>query len=118
MSDLRTITIGAFQGDLMVRRITRLPDGARFVARNGPIIVAHSQIGHHHIIDDGGYARYYATVDAMVSVVEIDSMVTLVHRRDVGAHESLCLAAPTPGTLWEFRRQREMSPKGWRRVED
>jgi hypothetical protein len=42
-------TIGA-QGDVLFRRVAKIPDNATLQQRHGAIVVAHSETGHHHVI--------------------------------------------------------------------
>ena len=79
----------AFQGDVMFRRIERLPSNAT-LQKGTEHVVAHSETGHHHVSLGGAY---YTTPDPFVAY--------------------LVTAAPV-----EIRRQREHTPEGWRRVED
>lgn len=108
-------TIGA-QGDVLFRRIEALPKGAKAEKRNGRIVVAHSETGHHHAIDDTGVVRYEVG-DSMLCYLRIDAAhADIVHHRPFDTHETLRLLGG--GAIWEVRRQEEWTPEGWRRVED
>lgn len=110
----------AAQGDLMIRRIEKLPEGITKVAsEKGFHVVAHSETGHNHVIADSPNVALYTTGDPMVSYLEViqatDATETLLeHLRGHDTHETIKI----PAGVFEIRRQREYSPQGWRRVED
>jgi hypothetical protein len=106
----------AAQGDVLFRRVENLPSGVVERARHGTIIVAHSETGHHHGIDDPS-VRFFEmlTRDPMVCFLSVDGdFADVVHARPHDTHETLRLSRGH----WEVRRQREWTPEGWRRVED
>ena len=106
--------IGA-QGDVVFRRIDKLPDGAKAVQEKGRIVVAHSETGHHHAIDDTGVVRFEAG-DPMVCYLQLaGDHCDVVHHRPFDTHETLRLLG---SGIFEVRRQREYTPQGLRRVED
>lgn len=114
--EMKRITVGAFQGDVAFIKVDKLPDNAKKVATKGPIIVAHSETGHHHTIDENGVAMFEVG-DPMVCYLQIeggDKAVT--HHRPFHTHESFLLAGGD--SVWEVRRQRESTPEGWRVVAD
>ena len=110
----------AAQGDLFIRRINSLPSGLKPMAtENGAFIVAHSETGHHHVIEARSNVTVYNTDDPLVSYLQVieatEETETLIeHLRNFDTHESIKVA---PGN-YEIRRQREYSPEGWRRVAD
>lgn len=107
--------IGA-QGDVCFRRVAALPASATAEKRKGPIVVAHSETGHHHAIDDDGVVRFDVN-DPMVCYLRIDGeFADVVHHRNFDTHATIRLEGG--GALWEVRRQEEWTPEGWRRVED
>lgn len=104
----------AAQGDVLFRRIDRVPQDARRIERRGPIVVAHSETGHHHAIDDTG-VMLYEPADPLVCYLHITGeWADVVHQRPFDAHATIRLRCG----VWEARRQREHTPEGWRRVED
>ena len=112
----------AAQGDCLFRRVSAIPAGAVEVPRKGPIIVAHSETGHHHAIESVFVRQYDVPGNSLVSYLQMDVGLTdagadVVHHRPWDTHETLRLLGK-PGDVWEVRRQREWSPEGWRRVED
>ena len=108
-----------FQGDLRIKRIDTIPANA--IADTGPEarIVAHSETGHHHILD-GDLSVFRRAGDSMTAYVEARSNIALKHLRDWDTHETLEFVGGSSAepARYECRRQREHTPEGWRRVED
>ena len=111
---MKTFNNMAAQGDVLIRRVESIPGGATRVTGRGPVVIAHSETGHHHSFDAGGNVWLYSTPDQMVSYLEVKKPAVLKHRRDFDTHEEILFDAG----VYEIRRQREWSPEGWRRVED
>ena len=110
----------AAQGDVLFRRVDRVPEGYECQPRTtGPIVVAHSETGHHHTVPGVIAALYVSRADPMVSYLMLDDVQALevTHHRPFDTHEALSLGGGK-GAVWEVRRQREHTPEGWRRVED
>ena len=103
------------QGDVLFRRIEKIPNDATKQprTRNG-IIVAHSETGHHHVILDAGVEHFRDTSNELLSYLQVDTSGDVVHLRPFDTHETMRLGAGA----WEVRIQREHAPEGWRRVED
>jgi hypothetical protein len=107
----------AAQGDVLFRRIDAVPDGVVATRTDGrPIIVARSETGHHHVIDDPAVALFVKTErDPLVCFLRVDGDFAEVrHLRLHDTHETLRLCRGA----WEVRRQREWAPEGWRGVVD
>lgn len=122
-----------FQGDMMIERVAALPSGVTELKTD---IVAHSETGHHHVVERG---RVFTRGDAMELFVQAvggpanaaskrrvearaksivdEAFIDVVHKRSYDTHETLRLLAQ-PGDVFRIRRQREHTPEGWRRVED
>jgi len=117
---MQTVTTLAAQGDVLFRRIDSLPADVVEQRRKGRLVVAHSETGHHHAVDDPAVKLFEkATRDPMVCYLQIAGEAVhcdVVHHRPHDTHETLRLLGA--GTTWEVRRQREYTPQGWRRVED
>lgn len=117
---MKTFQNQCAQGDLLIRRIEKLPNGVRPMAsEKGVFVVAHSETGHNHVIAERPNVKAYTTGDPMVSYLEVieatDTMETLLeHLRGHDTHETISI----PTGVYEIRRQREYTPEGWRRVED
>jgi hypothetical protein len=110
----------AAQGDLLIRKIDRIPPEAKPVPpQKGRYIVAHSETGHNHVIEAAPNVSLLATGDPLVTYLEVieatDRMETLIrHLRPFDTHETISIP---PGS-YEIRRQREYTPEGWRMVQD
>jgi hypothetical protein len=117
---MKTFQNCAAQGDVMLRRIDRLPAGVKpATAENGVFVVAHSETGHNHVIAERPNVRLYDSEDPFVSYLEVieatDATEALLeHLRGWDTHETIKI----PAGIFEVRRQREYTPEGWRRAQD
>lgn len=114
---MKTVKDQAAQGDLLIRRIERLPENVRpEKPNNRHFIVAHSETSHHHVVDAKPGVEYFVTDDPLVAYLRVvdQTETTLEHLRSFDTHESFLI----PGGTYEIRRQREYTPEGWRRVAD
>jgi hypothetical protein len=104
------------QGDVLFLRIEELPASAERAEVKGPIIIAHSETGHHHTAESVGVPEFWREPSDPLTCYLVDTMhpVHIVHHRPTDTHETQCL---TPGK-WMVRRQREHTPEGWRMVQD
>lgn len=107
------------QGDVFFRRVDHIPPSAILQKRTGKLLVAHSETGHHHTIDETGVCSYADPADPLVCYLQLSPVgyADVVHERAWDTHETLRLLGG-PDAVWEVRRQREWAPEGWRRVED
>lgn len=117
--EAKRVSQAAAQGDVYVRRVTEIPSGAKRAEDKGRVIVAHSETGHHHYLDAVGVERWEDPRNPLVCYLRIeggpaDGGAVLVHARSWDTHAPLHLSAGT----WEIRRQAELTPDGWRRVQD
>jgi hypothetical protein len=105
-----------FQGDLMIRRIDAVPIGMKLIPAVGEHhVLAHSETGHHHVIESRAADRFIDSANAFISCLRMLSDTELRHLRDYDTHESYALEA---GAIYEIRNQREHTPVGWRRAAD
>lgn len=108
----------SFQGDLMIRRIAKLPAGAKLrkaeAVDDAKHVLAHSETGHHHVIDSRNAQMLIDDTNAFIGYLEVMSATEIEHLRSFDRHESLIVE---PG-IYEIRRQREYVPEGWRRAAD
>ena len=117
---MKTFANQAAQGDLLLRRIEKMPEGVKLCgAHDGVYVVAHSETRHNHVIEATPSVALYSKGDPMISYLRVidscDATETILrHLRSFDTHESIIIS---PGT-YEIRRQREYTPEGWRRVED
>jgi hypothetical protein len=120
---MKTATKLIAQGDVLFRRVATIPATAVERPRSGPLVVAHSETGHHHAIDSKSVSHFEVPGDSLVCYLRLDDGlgdiggIDVVHHRAWDTHETVRLLGK-PGDVWEVRRQREWTPEGWRRVED
>ncbi len=105
-----------FQGDVAFVRLARAPKRGMEVARTTEgLIVAHSETGHHHVLEGEAKLFEAAERNPLVCFLRIDGdFGQVVHRRAFDTHETIALKKG----WWKVVRQREYTPQGWRRVED
>jgi len=105
------------QGDILIIPITYIPaDAKRAKAEEGYFIIAHSETGHHHVIDRTKVEVYEAADDAFVAYVRtFRDGAEIEHQRSFDTHETVALS---PDRLYEIRRQREYVPQGFRKAAD
>ena len=114
---MKSFNNSAAQGDCLLRRIKKLPEGIKLVeAQNGQYVVAHSETGHNHCIKERPSVKLYASVDQFRGYLEVSGYepAVLEHHRSFDTHEALEIK---PG-IYEIRRQREYTPQGFRRAAD
>lgn len=110
----------AAQGDLLLRRVDRIPVGVKpGQSEDGEYIVAHSETGHNHVIEATKNVAFYTTNDPMISYLEVieatdKTEVLLKHLRTFDTHKTIVV----PPGIYEVRRQREYVPEGWRQITD
>ena len=120
---MKTATRIAAQGDVLFYRVNEMPANAVEQKRSGPLVVAHSETGHHHAIASKAVSHFEVPGDSLVCYLRLDDGlgdlggVDVVHHRDFDTHETLRLLG-RPGDVWKVRRQREWAPEGWRAVLD
>lgn len=116
---MRTFQNFAAQGEAFIRRVETRPDNLTpIAAENGKHIVAHSETGHHHVMDAASVDLLERTTDVPKGVRILHLIVkeptALEHLRGHDTHEPIMFE---PGE-YEVRLQREYTPKGYRRVAD
>jgi len=112
---MKIVVDQAAQGELLFHKVKNIPKNLkRANAKDGRIIVGHSETGHHHSVAED-QAVMYNTENPMLSYLEVkEDHADLVHERPFDTHETLRL----PVGNYEIRRQRESAPDGWRAVRD
>lgn len=105
------------QGDLLIIPIAKIPANATAAkAEGGHYVVAHSETGHHHVIDRVRAEVFEAADDAFIAYVRtMGDGAEIVHKRDFHTHETIGLS---PNQTYEIRRQREYVPEGFRKAQD
>ena len=105
----------AAQGDLLITRIKALPEGLEPVkSDNGVHILAHSETGHHHVVEDRDISLYRPGNDEFVAYMVVNHPTVLRHERSFDTHAPLSIPAGT----YRINRQREYTPEGFRRAAD
>ena len=123
MSTNKTHTVKdvASQGDVMFIRVGSqfleeqgLPEDATF-SGDKDVIVAHSETGHHHVVEAPGPVAYHTTPNPLIAYLEVQcEFADIVHKRTDDTHEALRI----PEGTWKILRQQESTPQGWRMVQD
>lgn len=105
------------QGDLLLIPISNIPASAKpAIVEGGHYIVAHSETGHHHVIDARRAEVFEAADDKFIAYVRtLGDGAEVEHKRDYHTHETINIR---PNTTVEIRRQREYIPQGFRRAQD
>jgi len=115
--DAKATTLGA-QGEIIFERVDAIPDGFSLTQPDGKVhIVAHSETGHHHVIDAEDVERFTSKEDAMTAFLRITGTepAEIKHLRASDTHPSVFLE---PG-IWKGRIAREEDLLGEvRRVAD
>jgi hypothetical protein len=122
---MKTATDRIAQGDVLFRRVTELPKQAVKVKRKGALVVAHSETGHHHVVEQDNVTMFEIPGNSLVAYLQLEGAcevgggIDVVHQRPWDMHETVrLLGTPKGGDIFEIRRQREWAPEGWRRVAD
>ena len=107
------------QGDILMRRIDKLPDNVTEIQpENGKFVLAHSEAGHHHAVKAKKDVSFYQSAnDNMVAYLVVNNTTCLVeHERSFHTHEPF----EFDNGIFEIRRQIESddTPQGWRRAID
>jgi hypothetical protein len=101
------------QGDLNIFLIDKIPEGlTEEKPENEKHILAHSETGHHHVID-GNKVRVF-NADDFISYLDVERESNIIHLRGFDTHETVKL----PAGKYRISRQREYTPKGYRRAAD
>lgn len=112
---MKTFKTHAAQGDVLFLKIDGLPKGVQMVnPENGKVIVAHSETGHHHVMDAKTTTMYRLPEEIYEAFLVVKAPTDLSHERGFDTHESIRFE---PGT-YRVRRQREYTPEGYRRAAD
>jgi len=115
---MKTFQNRAAQGDLYLIRVDSLPANAKKVDPKGEhYIVAHSETGHHHVVEADPEVGYYVDPDNdRRAWLVVDKIIgaQLQHLRTYDTHETLLV----PKGIIELRRQVEYTPQGLRKVVD
>jgi hypothetical protein len=112
----------AAQGDLLITRVQEIPEDAvlQTPEDEGVYIVAHSETGHHHVIESDPVEYFWAKssndedFEGQVAYLRVNEPVTLRHLRSFDTHAPIQIS---PG-IFRLNQQREYTPEGLRRAVD
>lgn len=112
---MKTVHYMAAQGDLLIIKTDAIPKTAKAsTAENGKHILAHSETGHHHVIDSRSAQLLIDETNEFIAYLQVKEDAEVIHERSFDTHETLRL----PAGNYEIRRQREYTPEGFRRAAD
>lgn len=114
---MKTFEKMAAQGDLLITKIDRLPDGVVPVEpEDGVFVLAHSETGHNHVMERTSVKAYGVTDDRKLfeMFIEVDAPTPIEHLRSFDTHEAIMV----PPGVYRINRQREYTPEGYRRAAD
>lgn len=78
------------------------------------VIVTHSESGHHHVIERSKVVQMLISkTNAFIGKLKLEDATTIEHLRSFDTHEAITL----PKNVG-FKRQREYTPKGYRKAQD
>lgn len=124
---MKTFQKQAAQGDMLITRIEKLPEGVTFVnPENGKFVLAHSETGHNHsVLAQEGVKLYSNDNNPFIAYLVVENKITafVEHERTFHTHETIAFVAPSGAPadgkqFYEIRRQREYTPEGFRRAQD
>lgn len=119
MEEVKNIGDVAAQGELLIRMVDELPEGATpMKAENGLLIAGHSETGHHHAFDESPNVQLFAANDnkGTLFVVVKNEPAVLKHHRNYDTHNP-----------WKLRegvhkitpsRESDGTLEGWQRALD
>lgn len=114
---MKTFKKYAAQGDIFITRIDALPPNlVSAKPEAGNYIVAHSETGHHHVMDAERVTMYRLPEEIYECFLVVEEPTPLTHLRSFDTHESIMFERG----VYNIRRQRERAytPEGWRRAAD
>ncbi len=105
------------QGDILIIPISAVPANAKAAKADGThYIIAHSETGHHHVIDRFKAEVFEAADNAFIAYIRtMGDGAAIEHQRPFDTHETVALS---PNQTYEIRRQREYVPEGFRKAQD
>jgi len=105
----------AAQGDLLITRVDVMPDGLdQKNDVDGKHILAHSETGHHHVVEARCVDLYQPANDDFVGYIQVKEPCQIIHLRSWDTHAPIALDKGT----YRINRQREYTPDGYRRAAD
>lgn len=106
------------QGDMLIRRVDRLPEGFKRCDSSGEFILTHSESGHHHVVREQEGVTFYANDNnPMIAYLVVNNpkeTCFVEHKRNYDTHKPYQFK----DGVYEIRRQIESTPEGFRRALD
>lgn len=109
----------AAQGDMLMRRIDKLPDGVKLDnGTDGDFVLAHSETGHSHVVRKQDGVQFFANDNnPMIAYLVVNNPKEecfVEHKRKFDTHKPFQFN----NGIYEIRRQIESTPEGFRRALD
>jgi hypothetical protein len=103
-------------GEVIIKKVTSIPSGAKLVGKGNKVIVGHSESGHHHVLEaEQGVEIKMYEIDGK-TYLDIPSKSDLVHQKSSENHKTQTFA---PGIyIREIRQSYSYASKQMRRVID
>lgn len=116
---MKTFNLMAAQGDFIIMRIDEVPANVvPYEVENGKYVVAHSETGHDHVMDDLHVTAFKPknvdNKDLFELFLNVKKDTVIEHLRSFDTHEALKVA---PGN-YVVKRQREYVAEGFRKAAD
>lgn len=112
---MKTFKTQAAQGDMLIRRIDKLPKGLeKAEPENGVFVLAHSETGHNHVVMERNAQLLIDKTNEFIAYLEVTEPSEIEHLRSYDTHETILVDKG----VYEIRRQREYIAEGFRKAQD
>lgn len=103
-------------GEVIMKKVESLPEGAKLVEKGQKIIVGHSETGHNHVLEaEQGVTIKMYEIDGKM-YLDLPAMANLVHQKSTESHGTQTFA---PGIyIREIRQSYSYAEKAMKRVLD
>jgi len=120
---MKTFNNMSRQGDILIIKVNDIPAKSKKidfdfaekkVKDNSDWVLAHSETGHHHVVNSEFVNYFESANDPLSLFIEVKKDVELRHLRGFDTHESQIISKGK----YHIRKQRRKSVEGWERVAD
>lgn len=111
---MKTFEKMAAQGDMLITKIDKLPEGLIKQKNDGDHVITHSETGHNHVMSSSTVDLYNSANDAFIAFIVVKEPTELRHLRGFDTHEPV----KVDKGIFRINRQREYTPEGFRRAID
>ena len=114
MTEAKRFEAQACQGDLWIKKFDMIPPGLEEAqAKGADHIIAHSESGHHHVLEAATTRVLHDPQDPLTLWVQTGPQDVNLRHEKIGpsAHLPVVLKA---NSVFRIRRGRENWPTGWR----